>query len=89
MSSKRIIATKGKALTGTEVSYRQYQIIKKVAEGFTNSEIALQLEIKMETVKWHVYMLFSALKVKDRKELDPKKIRKMTVGIKEHYIYER
>lgn len=41
-------------MTHTELSERQRQVLRLVADGFSNQQIADHLEIALETVKSHV-----------------------------------
>lgn len=48
------------------ISTRQLEILKLVAEGYSNKEIALALNIVEVTVKYHLNAVFGVLKVKNR-----------------------
>lgn len=48
------------------LSKRELEIIKLIAEGYTNKQIAIQLEITIYTVKTHVYHIFDKFNVNNR-----------------------
>lgn len=48
------------------LSKREYEILIKISEGYSNKEIAEQLFVSESTVKTHVSNLFSKLDVKRR-----------------------
>ncbi|GCE18838.1 helix-turn-helix transcriptional regulator [Dictyobacter kobayashii] len=50
----------------TELTRREYEILRLLVEGRTNHEIAQKLSIKNETVKAHVHHIMQKLQVKDR-----------------------
>jgi len=52
-----------------EITAREYEVAKLVAEGLTNAKIAKKLKITEGTVKQHLYNIFSKLKVKSRLQL--------------------
>jgi DNA-binding NarL/FixJ family response regulator len=47
---------------------REYQVLRHLAFGLSNREIAMSLELSVETVKDHMQSLVRKLKVKDRTE---------------------
>lgn len=55
-------------LPGCELTEREVQVLKRVATGDTNKEIAGALAISPETVKWHVKVILEKLGVRDRTE---------------------
>ncbi|MHC5361975.1 response regulator transcription factor [Myroides sp. LJL110] len=72
--SKRNLAIKksiqkAKLIAITELTPRQRQIIELVKQGDSNKQIALKLAISINTVKYHLKIIFSKLKIKDRYEL--------------------
>ena len=52
-----------------EITAREHEVAKLVAEGLTNAKIAKKLKITEGTVKQHLYKIFSKLKVKSRLQL--------------------
>lgn len=52
-----------------ELSLRQKQIVELVRQGKSNKEIAAELFISHNTVKYHLKIIFAILQVKDRHEL--------------------
>ncbi|MHB8625805.1 MAG: LuxR C-terminal-related transcriptional regulator [Aggregatilineales bacterium] len=48
------------------LSSRELEIMRLIADGFSNSEIANQLVLAMSTVKWHINQIFSKLAVTSR-----------------------
>lgn len=50
----------------TELTERETQVLKTIAEGFSNAEIAEQLSISEYTVKGHVSNILSKLHLSDR-----------------------
>jgi len=53
----------------TELTSRETEIVREVASGFRNAEIAQRLAITKATVKSHLNNVFDKLKVRDRVEL--------------------
>ena len=49
-----------------ELSQRELDVSKFVSKGFTNKEIAIELEITERTIKAHVSSIFQKLQIKDR-----------------------
>ena len=45
---------------------RELDLLSRVRRGLTNKEIAGELGIGVETVKWHLKNVFGKLKVKNR-----------------------
>ena len=52
----------------TELSEREMEVLKLIASGMTNSKIAEQLVISLNTVKGHVSNILSKLQLADRTE---------------------
>ena len=50
----------------SNLTQRQQEILKYIAEGQSNKMIAYNLDIKEQTVKIHVNLLFKELKVSNR-----------------------
>ena len=50
----------------TDLTYREIQVLRFVAEGATNNEISDSLSISPHTVKSHVIHIFNKLGVNDR-----------------------
>ncbi len=50
------------------VTERQKEILRLIADGMSNKQIAEQLTISINTVKWHVQQIFSQLQVQRRTE---------------------
>jgi DNA-binding NarL/FixJ family response regulator len=63
--------TEGEAVGDTtqRLSAQEGQIVRAVAAGLTNKEIAAQLTISRRTVEWHLAKLFERLAVRSRSEL--------------------
>jgi len=53
-------------LKASNISQREYEILKLLSQGLSNQEIADQLFISLSTVKTHVSNLYSKLDVKRR-----------------------
>ena len=49
-------------------SERELEILRLLADGLSNREIALKLTISLDTVKWHNKQIYSKLSVKNRTE---------------------
>jgi LuxR family maltose regulon positive regulatory protein len=45
---------------------RELEVLRLVAAGFSNREIAAELVVAVSTVKWYINILFSKLEVKSR-----------------------
>lgn len=58
----------GKAATEHNISGRELTVLKLVAEGKTNKEIACKLDLSEKTVKNHISHIFSKLNVTSRTE---------------------
>jgi DNA-binding CsgD family transcriptional regulator len=68
LNAPEIAANEKLTTNGQEVHLtpREQEIIRLIAKGFSNREIAGILKISMDTVKTHVRNIFSKLNVKDR-----------------------
>jgi two-component system, NarL family, response regulator LiaR len=49
-----------------EISKREYEVLKLMAQGFSNQEIADKLFVSLNTIKTHISNLFLKLEVKRR-----------------------
>jgi DNA-binding CsgD family transcriptional regulator len=56
-------------VAGQNLTLRESQIVALVAEGKTNSQIALQLDISPNTVRAHLETVFLKLGISNRVEL--------------------
>jgi two-component system response regulator DevR len=63
------------------LSLRQLQILRMIADGFTNKRISYELNISQDTVKTHVRMILKKLNAADRAQAVSKAYR---VGILHH-----
>ncbi|MDC0598320.1 response regulator transcription factor [Gammaproteobacteria bacterium] len=61
-------AINNKALQQAGISQRQYEVLKLLAEGYSNKKIALSLFLAEHTVKVHVSALFKSLQAGNRTE---------------------
>jgi len=52
-----------------ELSKRQREVLGLVCQGLQNSEIAVELDISIRTVKWHLQILFERFHVANRTQL--------------------
>jgi DNA-binding CsgD family transcriptional regulator len=52
-----------------KLSHRQQEVLSRVEEGFTNKEIAGQLNLSERTVKFHVSALLDKFRVRGRSQL--------------------
>lgn len=48
------------------LSQKEYAVLKDIARGMTNQQIANQLEVSKNTIKWHTQNIFSKLGVPNR-----------------------
>jgi DNA-binding NarL/FixJ family response regulator len=62
---------------------REREIVRHVALGFRNAEVARRLSISEVTVKTHLNNVFQKLKIRDRVELTLYAIRTGLIGIHE------
>lgn len=53
-------------MIGTNLTKREYEVIRLISQGFNNKEIATELFISEKTVKNHVSNIFKKIKVTDR-----------------------
>lgn len=53
-------------MIGTNLTKREYEVIRLISQGFNNKEIATELYISEKTVKNHVSNIFKKIKVTDR-----------------------
>jgi DNA-binding CsgD family transcriptional regulator len=70
---ERVVATGGvpaalPALEGTELAPRELEVLRFVAQGLANKEIAAQLGISPHTVKYHLASVLAKLGVSTRTE---------------------
>jgi DNA-binding NarL/FixJ family response regulator len=61
----RLLSADGEVL----LSAREQQVVRFVAEGFNNREIAAQLELSEHTVKNYIFHIFNKLGISSRVEL--------------------
>ena len=50
-------------------TFREQEVLKLVAKGYSNSKIATELSICLSTVKAHIRKIMSKLKVNNRVEI--------------------
>lgn len=60
------------------LSSRELEILRLIADGFSNGEIADQLVVAMSTVKWHINKIFSKLEATSRTQAI---VRARTLGL--------
>lgn len=60
-------------LSGTPLTLRQNEILKRMQDGMTNEEIALAIGYSASLVKQETMLIFSKLGISGRKELKPNK----------------
>ena len=48
------------------LSFKEYKVLMDIAQGLTNEEIARQLELSKNTIKWHAQNIYSKLGVPNR-----------------------
>lgn len=68
-------SSKLKAIPGYGLSIRELEVLKLIAEGKPNKEIAHKLFITIHTVKAHIVKILEKLMVKDRTEASVKAVR--------------
>ncbi|MGA7871803.1 MAG: response regulator transcription factor [Candidatus Binatus sp.] len=56
-------------VSGKRLTSRESEIVRFVAMGMRNSEVAQRLEVSENTVKTHLSNIFEKLKIRDRQEL--------------------
>lgn len=76
-------AERGEEVTYDKVSEREREILKLIAEGLTNKEIAEKLFLSVKTVQAHRANLMRKLGLHDRVELVKYALRKGIVGLDE------
>ncbi|HWO70183.1 MAG TPA: response regulator transcription factor [Actinomycetota bacterium] len=76
-------AERGEEASGERISEREREILKLIAEGKTNREIASMLYLSVKTVQAHRASLMRKLGLHDRVELVKYAIRKGIVGLDE------
>ena len=76
-------AERGEEVTYDQVSDREREILKLIAEGLTNKEIAEKLFLSVKTVQAHRANLMRKLGLHDRVELVKYALRKGIVGLDE------
>ncbi len=63
-------AHQGGGLIPSELlSTREYEIVRLIAAGFSNQQIAEQLIIALSTVKWHIRQIYTKLNVNSRTQM--------------------
>lgn len=55
--------------SGTKLSYREIQVLKKIVRGFTNQQIAQELHLSTKTVETYRARIYYKLKLRTRSEL--------------------
>jgi DNA-binding NarL/FixJ family response regulator len=68
---------------GATLTAREREVVRHVALGLRNAEVARRLEISEDTVKKHLNNIFQKLGVRDRVELTHRALRLGLVGINE------
>jgi DNA-binding NarL/FixJ family response regulator len=63
------MATQLRRSTAATLSAREEEVVRRVALGLRNAEIAKDLSISEDTVKTHLNRIFRKLGVRDRMEL--------------------
>jgi len=53
-------------LTKDPLSDKEFNIVKMMAKGFTNNQIAQELNVSVNTIKWHSQNIYSKFGVKNR-----------------------
>lgn len=53
-------------LVGEKFSEREIEVLRLLAAGLSNQEIANKLVVAVSTVKWHIYNIFNKLNVRSR-----------------------
>jgi DNA-binding NarL/FixJ family response regulator len=75
--------TRGRDPASSELSPREEEIVRLIAEGFSNKQIAARLYISTKTVKTHVANILEKLNVKNRTEAVVSAIRKGLIDCRE------
>lgn len=60
---------KSPGVGGEKLTSREAQILQIIEEGHTNKEIAIRLDISLETVKYHIKHIYQKLEVSSRHAL--------------------
>lgn len=82
--SERVVrasASATAAAPGTALSARELEVLRLVARGFSNKEIAAELGITTHTVKYHLAALLEKLGVRSRTEAVSLGVRKGLVPL--------
>ena len=61
--------TRVESEVGHDLSEREREVLRLVAQGLSNTEVGQQLAISRSTVKFHLSSIFSKLGVSNRPEL--------------------
>ena len=61
-----IAATTGASLVNLSLTPRELELLKLLASGINNQQIADQVGLSVPTVKWHLYNLYDKFNVKSR-----------------------
>ncbi len=64
-----VLKAAGQPVPGESLTAREKEVVKLVAQGFRNKEIAEKLSLSEQTVKNHLHAIFDKLGVSDRLEL--------------------
>ena len=64
-----VLKAAGQPVPGESLTAREKEVVKLVAQGFRNKEIAEKLALSEQTVKNHLHAIFDKLGVSDRLEL--------------------
>ena len=62
-------------MEGSVLSKRELDVLRLIADGLGNKEIATRLEISLSTVKTHIEDILQRLKVSDRTQAAVKAVR--------------
>ena len=66
---------KEEAVENIKLTKREKEVIKYIAQGKNNTQIAHKLNVSVHTAKMHVHKIFGKLSVKDRTEAAVKAIK--------------
>ncbi|HZU44340.1 MAG TPA: response regulator transcription factor [Terriglobales bacterium] len=64
-----VLGTAERESSGTKLSDRELQVLKRIARGFTNQEIAHELQLSTKTVETYRARIYYKLKLRSRAEL--------------------
>ena len=53
-------------ITKSPLSEKEFAIVKMITKGYSNNQIASELEVSVHTIKWHSQNIYSKLGVKNR-----------------------